>query len=779
MISNYLKICFILIGLTLIATQWGYGQNRVAGIVRDGISGELLIGANVIDPIKKTGTATDNNGYFSLVMTGGSDTLLITYVGYARESVSLRSGKDTILNVYLQPGEDIEEVEVVAFKRIQFNESSFSSEELKHIPSIGSEPDVLKTLQLLPGIQTTNEGSSNLAIRGGGPGQNLFLIDNVPLYYVNHLGGFVSVFNPDMINNVRVLKGGFPAKYGGKLSSVIDISMREGNPNKLRGTAGIGVMGANGTIEGPLNENTSFLISARKTFTELLLGTVSAIADDNYIVTYGFYDLNGKITWRPDSKNSVQLALYVGDDQLIFRVLDRDQKMRYKNKWGNVLLSTAWKRVLSPKAYMNHTLSTTRYRVKDLRAYHLPGTSKGDYTFRSNYLSSVLDVTLKSDLRYRLLRGWSLDMGLQISYLSFNPNKYWETAERNIPDVPAIHALESGLYLENHISLGKHIDLNLGLRGVQYLAENIVEYSLEPRLDLSISVLESQVLNASYMKGSQFAHMVFSSGSFFNNEVWVPTEDGMNPAEVVQYTLGWKGEFASGMISVEADVYRKKMSNLVAYKEGFANLRGDANWKSKLETGGTGKSEGFELFLRKNRGLWTGFTSYAYSQTTRQFDNINQGREYVFDYDRPHCFSLDINRKINEQWNVNAVWVYQTGLPYTPAIARYYIPNTEGDRVEYDYEALVYGERNSERMRSYHRLDVGVNYVTETKRGRKATWTFSVYNLYSRRNPYFYYYNTEPWEQFLLPEDGSYHALKLYQFSTFPMIPSVSFKMDF
>jgi len=779
MSSNCFKIYLFLIGIFLISTQWGYGQNRVAGIVRDGISGELLIGANIIDPIKKAGTATDNNGYFSLVMDRGSDSLLITYVGYAPVSVLLNSRKDTILNVYLQPGEDIEEVEVVAFKRNQFNESSLSYKELKNIPSIGSEPDVLKTLQLLPGIQTTNEGSSNLIIRGGGPGENLFLFDNVPLYYVNHLGGFVSVFNPDMINNVRVLKGGFPAKYGGKLSSVIDISMREGNPTKLRGTAGIGVMGINGTVEGPINEKTTFLVSARKTFTELLLGTVTAIADDNFILTYGFYDLNGKITWRPDSRNKVQFSLYTGDDQLIFRTMDRDQNMRYKNKWGNVLLSAAWKRVLSPRAYMNHTLLTTRYRVKDLRSYRLPDTSNGDYKFRSNYLSSVQDVTLKSDFRYRLLRGWSLDLGIQMSYLLFNPNKYWKTSEHDVPAVPAIHALESALYLENHISLGKHIDLNLGLRGTNYLAEDILESNLEPRLDLSISVIESQVLNASYMKGSQFAHMVFSSGSFFNNEVWVPTDAGMKPAEVVQYSLGWKGEFASRMFSVELDVYKKEMSNLVAYREGFANLRGDANWKSKLETGGIGKSEGFELFVRKNRGLWTGFTSYSYSQTTRQFDNINQGREFVFDYDRPHCFSLDINRKINEQWNVNAVWVYQTGLPYTPAIAHYFVPVTDVHQAQYNYEALLYGERNSERMRSYHRLDVGVNYITETKRGRKATWTFSVYNLYNRRNPYFYYYGEQPMNEFLLPEDGSYHALKLYQFSFFPMIPSVSFKMEF
>jgi hypothetical protein len=252
----------------------------------------------------------------------------------------------------------------------------------------------------------------------------------------------------------------------------------------------------------------------------------------------------------------------------------------------------------------------------------------------------------------------------------------------------------------------------------------------------------------------------------------------MDPAEVIQYSVGWKGEFLKRMFSVEIGMYKKAMENLVTYKEGFANLRGDANWESKLETGGTGKSEGIEFFLRKNRGLWTGFAGYDYSHATRQFDEINEGKEYAFEYDRPHSFTLDINRKINERWNINAAWIYQSGLPYTPAIARYYIPDTRDDRIQYNYEALVYGERNSERMRPYHRLDMAVNYIIETKRGRKATWTFSVYNLYNRRNPYFYYYKEQPLFEYTTPEEGN-SSLKLYQYSFFPIIPSVSFKLEF
>lgn len=755
-------------------------QTHVSGIVRDRESGELLIGANVFDPAKMIGTSTDNNGYFNLVVDRGSDSLIFTYVGYTSIAMQVYHLNDTILNVTLLPGSDIEEVQVRGYRKVQFNQSRLSNKELMYIPAIGAEPDVLKTLQLLPGIQSQNEGSSNLLIRGGGPGQNLFLIDNVPLYYVNHLGGFISVFNPEVLNDVRVIKGGFPAKYGGKLSSVVDITMREGDRSGFRGSAGIGVIGANLTLEGPISEKASYLFSARKTFTELLLGTASILTDGDYILTYGFYDLNGKLTWRPDYRNSVQVNLYVGDDQWITRLYNDDDQMRMKNKWGNILGSVSWKRVLSPRAQFNNTLSYTRYRLKDLRIYEFANMDGSFNKYHSNYLSSVQDVTLKSDWRYRIIRGWALDFGLQSSYLFFVPNLYWDNQGDPEEDAEVFHALESALYLENQVSLGRILDLNLGIRGVQYITKDFVDYFIEPRIDLSLSMSETQTLNATYMYGSQYAHMVFSSGHFFNNEVWVPTQKGMRPAQVEQYSAGWRGSFKDKMFSAEVDVYRKEMKELLAFKEGYANLKGDALWESKLEKGGKGESYGVELFMRKERGLWTGFMSYTYSRTTRQFDNINQGIEYIFEYDRPHSFSIDIHRTINDRWEFNALWVYQSGLPYTPAIARTYIPFTGEQEVYYDYEALIYGERNSERMRAYHRLDVGLHYKTKTQKGRDATWSFSVYNFYCRQNPYFYYYNTEP-----RPDFGNYGSearngfLNLYQFSYFPIIPSVSYKVDF
>lgn len=757
-----------------------YAQIHVSGIVRDRMSGELLIGANVFDPVKMIGTSTDNNGYFNVVLDPESDSLVITYVGYTSVAIPKLQSHDTILNVTLLPGSDIEEVQVRAFRKVQFNQSRLSNKELLYIPAIGAEPDVLKTLQLLPGIQSQNEGSSNLLIRGGGPGQNLFLIDNVPLYYVNHLGGFISVFNPEVLNDVRVIKGGFPAKYGGKLSSVIDITMREGDKSGFRGSAGIGLIGANLTLEGPLSEKASYLFSARKTFTELLLGTASLLADDDYIVTYGFYDLNGKLTWHPDYKNSVRASIYMGDDQWITRVFDGDEQMRMKNKWGNILGSVAWKRVLSPKAQFNNTLSYTRYRLKDLRHFEYSYMDGSSDHFDSNYLSSVQDVTLKSDWRYRVVNGWAFDFGIQSSSLLFVPNQYWDSQEEAETEAEKIIALESVLYVENQFSIGKVVDLNLGIRGIQYMTKDYSDYCLEPRFDLSFSLSQSHTLNATYMRGSQYSHMVFSSGHFFNNEVWVPTRKGMRPGRVDQYSLGWRGSFMKGMFSAEVDAYRKKMIELVAFREGYANLKGDALWESKLEKGGKGESYGIEFFMRKERGMWTGFLAYTYSRTTRQFDNINQGIEYLFEYDRPHCLSIDIHRTINDRWEFNALWVYQSGLPYTPAIARSYIPYTGDQEVFYDYEALIYGGRNSKRMRAYHRLDVGLHYKTKTEKGRNATWSFSIYNLYCRQNPYFYYYNTEPRLDF-----GNYGSearngfLNLYQFSYFPIIPAVSYKFEF
>jgi hypothetical protein len=281
------------------------------------------------------------------------------------------------------------------------------------------------------------------------------------------------------------------------------------------------------------------------------------------------------------------------------------------------------------------------------------------------------------------------------------------------------------------------------------------------------------------MKTKQYSQMIFTSGNFVNNEVWVPTMEGINPAGVEQFSLGWRGYFLNRSIVADITLYKKVMSNLITYKEGYVNLKGDTYWFSKIETGGNGTSKGLEVLIRKNEGLWTGFLSYTLSKSVRQFANINQGNEYLFEYDRPHSIAIDIDRKISNRFHLNLAWIYQTGIPYTPAIGRTYIPYTDNRVPSYNYVSLIYGERNSERMKDYHRLDVAIYYTKTTRNNRKAIWTFSIYNVYNRLNSYYYFYNTNPSIDF-----GDYGSvisgtLKMFQRSFFPIIPSISYRLDF
>jgi hypothetical protein len=738
----------------------------------------VLIGASVFDPVSMKGTSTDNNGYFNITVPVTTDTVLVTYVGFTPHVIRSRTLRDSILDIFLVPGSSIDEVQVRAFRKRTFNRSELNNEQLRYIPSIGAQPDVLKTLQLLPGIQAQNEGSSNLLVRGGGPGQNLFLIDNVSLFYVNHVGGFLSVFNPEVINEATVLKGGFPAKYGGRLSSVVDITLREGNKTKFKGSGGIGLLGADLTVEGPVNEKISYLFSARKTFTELLFGGITYLQEEDYMMTYGFYDLNGKLTWRPDHRNSFQLNVFAGDDQLNMYLFDAEEKMNFKNRWGNLLGSLQWKTIPNSRSNINTTLSWTRYRVQDLRKHQFELQEDSVITYHNNYTSAVRDLSLKSDFRYRLLSSWSIDAGLMSSLRTFIPNDSWESfGEKIVRHPETITGLESALYLENRITLSNRMDVNAGLRMVHYASGNYQDFSFEPRLDATFHFLGTQSLNASWMKGSQYTHMITSAGDFLNNEVWVPTRACMDPSRVTQYTVGWNGRFMDNMFTAEMDLYAKKMDDLVAFREGYSNLKGDTRWDTKLMRGGQGRSKGAELFVSKDKGTYTGFISYAWTHTTRQFDEVNNGREYRFEYDRPHTLSVDIHRNISEKFVLNALWVFQSGLPYTPAIGRQLMPDTDGQVTTYDEEVLIYGEKNSARMRPYHRLDLSLSFNTKTIKGRKETWTFSIYNLYNRRNPYFYYYNTKPELYFYRPERFGF--LKLYQFSFLPIVPSVSYKVEF
>lgn len=749
-------------------------QLHISGIVKDDITGERLIGANILEAGTTNGISTDNNGYFSLVTKKGN--IKISFIGY--KSTTLQFSSDTMVHISLEPGEQIDEVTVRGEQSKRFNISTLNKKEMLSIPSIGGKPDVLKALQMLPGIQSQQEGTSLLNVRGGNPGENLYLFDNTPIIYVNHLGGFMSVFNPDMINNIEVYKGGFPAKYGGKLSSIVSIAQREGDKSKLKGSLGIGVTDVSFCIEGPLlNKKASFIVTGRKTLTEPLYLLACNLTESDYNIIYGFHDLNGKFSWHPDDKNSLYFNFYQGDDYI--KTWNRDykstkEKYSFSNTWGNWLLSARWNKVISPRLFVDNTFSYTRYRLNIANSYLLKSTDTVDY--KIGYQSTVQDFSIRSDWQFSPVRNLTFDFGAVSSFLAHIPNKTNFPDKTSNTDFERILANETSIYANGRFTVFKYIDANIGARLVNYHSDNFNKTVIEPRIMVNAKLTPSQTVNFTFQHMNQFAHLVFTSGSIMNNEIWIPADKNINPSGSVQYSAGWKGSFLKDNIQIEANIYYKELNNLATYKEGYSNLMGDGNWRSKIETGGSGLAKGVELLIRKTTGKWTGFLGYTYSKSTRKYPNINRGEEYLFEYDRPHSVSININRQISEKWDFTLSWVYQTGLPYTPVIGRQ-IAIGRTTRIFYN-EEFLYGERNSARMKDYHRMDVGFTYTTINKRGRKEIWNFSVYNLYNRHNPSSYYYGYDK-DGFVRYDPENYTPIKQYQISFFPIIPSVSYKVFF
>jgi len=763
------KILFSII--LLITGIVSIAQNHVSGFVVDRESGELLIGAYILELGTNNGTSTDNNGYFNIVTKDAQ--LQVSYIGYKKQVLQNVGMKDTLLIVRLSGGHDIEEVTIQGRYAKLFNVATLSTKEVLSIPSLGGKPDVLKALQQLPGIQTQTEGSSLIMVRGGSPGENLYLIDNTPLIYVNHLGGFSSVFNPDMINSIEVYKGGFPAKYGGKLSSIIALTQREGNGSKIKGNLGIGITDVSFCVEGPLkNRKATFILTGRKTMIDPLMILVGGLSSGgDYYAFYGFHDVNGKLSWKPNSKNNIYLNLYQGDDYIRYWSKGKTDKNSLSNIWANWLLSSRWNRVVSSRLYMDCTMSYTKYRYR-VGQYYQVSIDKDTSNFSKVYTSSVQDLSLRMDWKYTIQRNWLLEFGAKATQLTHFPN---EVQQSNLNDVPAekIGAFESDLYFNNHLKLLDFVEMDLGIRVINYLTDGYNDFSLEPRLNVNIDLSSKQVINFNAQKVNQYAHLVLTSGTILSNEVWIPSNKQVAPGWSTQYSVGWKGVFLDGMFQTELDFYYKELNDLTTYREGYANMLGDGNWRNKIETGGSGSAKGAEILIKKTKGDWTGFVSYTLSKTTRQFPGINNGKVYDYDFDRPHSFSLNLNKILSEKWKFNAMWIYQLGLPYTPVLGRQL--NLELN------ETLIYGERNSSRMRDYHRLDISFQYAKKTKKGRNSEWIFSVYNLYNRHNPNLYYYNTD--NSYLMKESvnykGEYNPLKLYQVSFFPVIPTVSYKIFF
>ena len=747
----------------------------LSGYIRDAATGEDLVGASVLlqGPAGQ-GTTTNAYGFYSLQLPPGDYELLITYLGYEPERLAVSLDKDIRLNIELEE-EALQLQEVVVSAReedenvrsTEMGTVGLGMDKIKKLPALMGEVDVLKTVQLLPGVLSAGEGTSGFYVRGGGPDQNLLLLDEAVVYNSGHLLGFFSVFNADAVRNTTLIKGGMPANYGGRLSSVVDIQMKEGNNHNYAVEGGIGAIASRITVQGPIVEGrSSFILSARRTYAldlaqPFLRGT-------NFEGTnYYFYDLNAKLNYRFSDKDRLYISTYFGRDVLKFRGNQRD--FYFDLPYGNATATLRWNHLFSSRLFMN---VSAIYNDYDFRF------EGGQGEFRIGLFSGVRDWNGKVDFDWFPAPAHKVKFGLNYTYHKLTPNVATATNGEQAfsNDFEARYAHESAVYLLDDFRLGGRLSLNTGLRlsaftqlgpyvsrvdsTVYAAGEPVKTYlGLEPRLSLAWSLTAASSLKGGVTLSNQYLHLVSNSTSTLPADVWAPSSEVVKHQIGLQYAIGYFRNFAGNSLEGSLEVYYKSMRNQIDYRENYVD-----NVANDLESEfvfGRGQAYGMELFLQKRKGKLTGWVGYTLSRTERIFPDINNGKAFPAVYDRRHDISVVASYQISPRWEVGGTFVFGSGNAFTPVQSLYFI-----DR----FPATQYGPRNSARLQDYHRLDLSATFTPrpDPEKRFRSIWNFSVYNVYSRQNPFFVYYDFQS-----DPAAGTARATA-YKVSLFPVIPSVS-----
>jgi len=668
---------------------------------------------------------------------------------------------------------------------VQRNETGvlkINMQKVNELPNLFGEADIIKALQLMPGVQSGGEGSNNLYVRGGSPDQNLILLDDVPLYYVSHFGGFYSIFNPDAINDVKLIKGGFPARYGSRLSSVLDIRMKDGSKQKMGGSFTLGLLSSKLTLEGPIaKDKSSYLIALRKN----ILPVFKLFGES---LSYNFYDINVKINQKLSEKDKLFFSFYMGDDIISIKNKVNENGLEQKDKktvkWGNLLGAFRWNHIYSNKLFGNITLYNTYYSYHNNFEYSYKNGEENLYLEENLYVndkmtSGINDLSIKADYSWFPVHKLNFRFGGQSIYHTFIPNdKKIEITETNLADIDSsyssrIKSLENAIYIESETKF-KYFNTNLGLRLSTYYLQHKSYYLIEPRLLFNIILNKNFSIKYSYSIMNQYVHLLTYSGTGMPSDFWMPTTEQAPPELSSQHTASFVSVFFNNQLEISIESYYKTLDNLITFTPGKSFNAYLDNWEDIIEKNGKGKSYGIELLVNKPIGKLTGWVGITLSKAERTFLSVNNGNPYPFKYDRLFDIGAAINYKISDRLTLSSTWTYGTGYPVTLATEKYY---TE------DKEVYIYHEKNSFRMNNYHRLDFAINFHKKLKKGER-TWNISVFNVYNRKNPYYYYYNRE-YEIYVKNVGNGYETgsipgpLQLYQRSLFSFFPSVSYNYKF
>jgi hypothetical protein len=790
---NILLTVFIFCNIALL------GQNiTVSGYVTDKQSGERLIGANIFSKATFKGTSSNNYGFYSLTVPAGEVTLVCSFIGYEKQQVEVNSEEDPTLNFELQPQTDeLDEVVVLGnaenkVEQVQMSMVTLPVQQIQKVPVILGEADVLKTVQLFPGIQSGLEGTSGIYVRGGSNDQNLFLIDGVPVYSANHLLGFFSTFNPDAVKSVNVYKGGFPARFGGRLSSVVDVWMKDGNLKKLTGSFSIGLISSKLMLEGPLiKDKTSFMVSARRTYADLIAKPVLAYMNRNSNTKTSldlyFYDINAKISHTFSDRSRLYWSIYNGSDKFAQgensdnAEENREATISAENDmgmgWSNTVSSLRWNYLLSNKLFSNTSLSYSKFlfdvEYSNIKTYQEENLSVKDYY---RYYSGIEDIALKIDFDYFPTQKHTFKFGSSAIRHRFSPGVSLTEEDDTDGSQKDTYANGFSAYIEDEFSVSGALTINMGVHLSLFNVERTNYFRPQPRVSLHYRPFESLALKASYSRMVQHLHLLNSSGLELPMDLWVPVTAKYEPPVSDQFAFGTAINFLNAF-NLTFEGFYKNMKNLIEYREGASYTGGGVNWEDIVEKG-IGWSYGAELLLEKTMGKTTGWLGYTWSKTERQFENINYGEPFPYKYDRRHDISLVVSHKFNERIDVSGTWVYSTGRAATVAFSRYPLTGVPTYNPISTYYVYNYKGRNGYRLPDYHRLDLGVNFKKKKKHGVR-TWNISVCNIYNRLNAFMLISKTD-YNRGFIDENGIFvHPEKLYMFSLFPLMPSISYSYKF
>ncbi len=780
-LSRSLSLCLFILALPAIL----FAQKvSLSGYMRDAQTGESIISGTIYLKEADLAVQTNTYGFYSASVKPGEYTVTFSYVGYTTITQTINLIANKSFTAEMQSSTQLKEVEITAGRRdanvknAEMGTVTLSMAQIKTLPVLFGEVDLLKSLQLLPGVQSAGEGSSGFYVRGGGPDQNLVLLDDAPVYNTGHLFGFFSVFNSDAIKDVTLIKGGAPANYGGRLSSVVDVSMKEGNMKEYHAEGGIGLIASRLVLEGPIKKNKgSFMLAGRRTYIDALARPFSSKLKN---IGYYFYDLNLKANYKLGDKDRVYLSGYMGLDK--FKFQNPTGTFKANIPWGNRTATARWNHQFSDKLFLNTTLVYNDYNF---------ASNFSENTFGIKIASGITDYNAKSDLDYYTNFNHHFKAGIAYTHHKFVPNQISGVADsiKLDPNNAFIkYAHEAGAYILDDFEPTKWWKVNLGLRYSwfgqigPYTAYNYdangkltdsTHYSTgqlvkayggwEPRFNMRFSLNDNSSLKTSIAKTYQYVDLVTNNGTTLPTDVWVPSTYIVKPQMAWQYSTGYFRNIMDNMVETSVELYYKNMKNQVQYKDDYVpNVTQDPELSYVF---GTGTAYGAEFFVNKTRGKFTGWVGYTLSWTYEKFPDLNNGNAFPAKYDRRHDVSVVGTYTLSKKWVFSSVFVYGSGNAITLPTAYYFI---DGNIQE------LFSKVNAYRLPAYHRLDVAATYTPQHTKPRKwqGSWTFSIYNVYDRHNPYFLYVDNEG-----TVTKGI--TVKVYEVYILPILPSITYNFKF